>query len=108
MVAVAALISVPYRSYGTGYLPGVAAAIVATNAKFTGLVYLCFALAAGLIWCALRNRQWLWKYIGIHRSISIPAVIVWGFNPYVTNTYYRSQPLSNARFRSVPQPRAIE
>ena len=88
-------------------MPASRAAIVTTNAKFTGLVFLCFALAAGLVWCVLRNRRWLWKYIGITAASLFLAVIVWGFNPYVTNTYYRSQPfyplLGSAQYPSLEQ-----
>lgn len=51
----------------------------------------CFALAAGLIWCALRQRRWLLKYIGVTGASLFLAVCVWGFNPYPTNIYYRGQ-----------------
>ena len=107
VVAVAALFTCLTRPSAPAVVAGVAAAIVTTNAKFTGLVYLCFALAAGLIWCALRNRQWLWKYLGITAASLFLAVIVWGWNPYVTNTYYRSQPfypmLGSAQYPSLEQ-----
>ena len=107
VVATAAIFTCLTRPSAPAVVAGVAAAIVTTNAKFTGLVYLCFALAAGLIWCALRSRQWLWKYIGITAASLFLAVIVWGFNPYVTNTYYRSQPfypmLGSAQYPSLEQ-----
>jgi hypothetical protein len=107
VVAAAALFTCLTRPSAPTILAGAAAAIVTTNAKFTGLVFLCFALAAGLVWCALRNRQWLWKYIGITAASLFLAVIVWGFNPYVTNTYYRSQPfypmLGSAQYPSLEQ-----
>jgi hypothetical protein len=107
VVAVASLITCLNRPTAPAIVAGAAAAVVTTNAKFTGLVYLCFALAAGLIWCALRNRQWLWKYIVLTAASLFLAVIVWGWNPYVTNTYYRSQPfypmLGSAQYPSLEQ-----
>ena len=107
VVVVAALISCLTRPSAPALIAGAAAAIVTTNAKFTGLVYLCFALAAGLLWCALRNRQWLWSFVGIAAASLFLAVIVWGWNPYVTNTYYRGQPfypmLGSAQYPSLEQ-----
>jgi hypothetical protein len=107
VVAVAALFTCLRRPSAPATIAGVAAAIVTTNAKFTGLVFLCFALAAGLIWCVLRHRQWLSKYVAVTAASLFLAVIVWGWNPYVTNTWYRSQPfypmLGSARYPSLEQ-----
>ena len=92
VVAAAALCASWSRPSAPTLFAGVAAAIATTNAKFTGLVYLCFALAAGLVWCFLHHRQWLIKYVGVTALTLFLATCVWGFNPYVTNVYYRSQP----------------
>ena len=107
VVAAAALFTCITRPSAPAMVAGVAAAIVTANAKFTGLVFLCFALAAGLLWCALRHRQWLSKYIAVTAASLFLAVIVWGWNPYVTNTYFRGQPfyplLGSAQYPSLEQ-----
>lgn len=107
VVAVAALFTCLARPSAPAIVAGVAAAIVTTNAKFTGLIFLCFALATGLAWCFVRHRQWLYKYVGVTAASLFLAVIVWGWNPYVTNTYYRSQPfyplLGSAQYPSLEQ-----
>jgi hypothetical protein len=107
VVAASALFTCLTRPSVPPVVAGMAATIVCTNAKFTGLVYLCFALTAGLIWCALRQRRWLLKYIGVTGASLFLAVCVWGFNPYLTNIYYRGQPfypmLGSSKYPSLEQ-----
>jgi hypothetical protein len=107
VVAVSALLACFHRPSVPASIAGASGAIACTNAKFTGLVYLCFALAAGAIWCILHHRMWLLKYIGITGAALLLAACVWGFNPYVTNTYYRGQPfypmLGSSKYPSLEQ-----
>jgi hypothetical protein len=68
------------------------AAILCINTKFTGLVYLVFVFAAGGLWCLLRRRQWILAYCGWAVLALLLGALVFGYNPYVTNTIYRRQP----------------
>ena len=68
------------------------AAVVTINAKFTGLVFLCFVFAAGGLWCALRRREWLRAYLGWVALTLLVGAGVLGYNPYVTNTIHRHHP----------------
>lgn len=70
----------------------IASAVLSINSKLTGLVYLCFFCAAGGIYILVRRRELFWRYVVI-LSISISAgTVIFGFNPYVTNTINRSHP----------------
>jgi hypothetical protein len=68
------------------------ATILGINAKFTGLVFLCFVFAAGGLWCLLRRRQWVFAYCGWVVLALFLGAAVFGYNPYATNTIYRHQP----------------
>jgi hypothetical protein len=80
------------RPRPTVILVGILASIASINAKFTGLVFLCVIFAAGGIWCLLRARRWLITYIGWTLPALFLGAVVWGYNPYVTNTIYRYNP----------------
>jgi hypothetical protein len=86
---------------------GVAASIVAINAKFTGLVFLCFVFAAAGLWCLCRQRKNLLPLTGLAVAAILAGACVWGFNPYVTNTRYVQQPfypvLGSAKYPSLTQ-----
>jgi len=86
---------------------GVAASIVAINAKFTGLVFLCFVYAAAGLWCLCRQREQLLSRIGRAVAAILLGACVWGFNPYVTNTLHVQQPfypvLGSAKYPSLTQ-----
>ncbi len=73
-------------------LVGLLAAIISINAKFTGLVFLCPILVAGLLWCILRSRKWLLPYTALSLLTILLGAAVFGYNPYVTNTIYRHNP----------------
>jgi hypothetical protein len=92
-VAIASMISVLRSPRWAASVGGVAAAIVAINAKFTGLVFLCFALASAALWCWLRRRANVGAFTGVACGTVFLGVCVWGYNPYITNTIYRHQPL---------------
>jgi hypothetical protein len=85
----------------------VAASIVCINAKFNGLVYLCFALAAVGLWCLFKARQSLARLACISAAMLVLGTCVWGYNPYITNTLYRQQPfypiLGSANYPSLTQ-----
>ncbi|NYF81149.1 hypothetical protein [Granulicella arctica] len=85
----------------------VAASIVCINAKFTGLIYLCFALAAIGLWCLFKARRSLAPLAYLTAGTLVLATCLWGYNPYVTNTLYRHQPfypiLGSAKYPNLVQ-----
>jgi len=69
------------------------AAIVCTvNSKQTGLVFLCFLLAAGGLYCLIARRDLLWRYAAFNLAALALSLFVWGYNPYVTNVIHRGNP----------------
>jgi 4-amino-4-deoxy-L-arabinose transferase-like glycosyltransferase len=91
-VAAAAVFSGFRRPQPVVIFVGLLAAIASINAKFTGLVFLCFILAGGGVWCIVQARQWLVRYCGLALISIFLGAAVWGFNPYVINTIYRHNP----------------
>jgi hypothetical protein len=86
---------------------GVAASIVCINSKFTGLIYLCFLLAAVALWCLFKARRSLAPFAYVAVATLFLGICVWGYNPYITNTLYRHQPfypiLGSASYPSLAQ-----
>ena len=89
---VAALISSFHRPNALAIVTGIAAMICSINSKFTGLVFLCFVCAGVGLYCLIRRRDILLHYIGLNLLAMILGVVVWGYNPYVTNTLNRGNP----------------
>ena len=71
---------------------GIVASIACINAKFTGLVFLCFVAAFAALWCLWRQRERLGGFVSVAAIALLAGTCVWGYNPYVTNTIYRRQP----------------
>lgn len=69
-----------------------AAAILCANTKFSGFVYLCFFAAAGGVYLLIHQRRRLPRYVAIHAASFVLATVIFGFNPYVTNTVQRGHP----------------
>ena len=67
-------------------------AILCINTKFTGLVYCCFFCAAGGLYIILKRRDLLWRYARIQFVSILLGTVVFGFNPYITNTVHRGNP----------------
>lgn len=66
--------------------------ILCINTKQTGLVYLCFAIAAAGLYLIINKREVLKTYI-IAQVVTIAlGVFVIGYNPYITNTITRDNP----------------
>ena len=107
LVVAASLFTCMHRPSVAAAVTGVAAAIVAVNAKFTGLVFVCCALAAAALWCVAFRREWLARFVAVVAGGLFLAVCVWGYNPYVSNTIYRHQPfyplLGSAQYPSLAQ-----
>ena len=86
---------------------GVAASIVCINSKFTGLIYLCFLIAAVEIWYLFKARRSLARFAYIGAGTVFLGACIWGYNPYITNTLYRHQPfypiLGSANYPSLAQ-----
>ncbi len=91
-VVAAAMLSGFRRPQPVVILVGLLAAIVSINAKFTGLVFLCFIFAAGGLWCVVQVRRWLLLYSGLALLALFLGAGVLGYNPYVTNSIYRYNP----------------
>jgi hypothetical protein len=70
----------------------VAATALTVNTKFTGLVYICFFFLAGGIYCLWRRRDLVIRYIVLSAAALVAAVVIFGYNPYVTNTIERGHP----------------
>jgi hypothetical protein len=107
VVAAAAVFSGLRRPGRAIVVAGVAASIVAINAKFTGLVFLCFVFAAAGLWCLCRRREKLLPLVGLAVAAVLLGACVWGFNPYVTNTLRVHQPfypvLGSAKYPSLTE-----
>ena len=107
VVAVASIFTCLQRPSAIAAVAGVAAAIVSINAKFTGLVYLCFFLFGAALWCIFNRRKWLPKFVAVAAIAIFLGACVWGYNPYVTNTIYRHQPfypmLGSAQYPSIEE-----
>ncbi len=107
VVAVASVFSGLRRPGLAIMAAGFAASIVAINAKFTGLVFLCFVFAAAGLWCLCRQRERLLPLMGLATAAILLGACVWGFNPYVTNTLHMHQPfypvLGSAKYPSLTQ-----
>jgi hypothetical protein len=67
-------------------------AILCINAKLTGLVYVCLFAAAGGLYVLLRRRDLLARYVFVQAGAVLLGAVVFGFNPYVTNTVHRGNP----------------
>jgi hypothetical protein len=70
----------------------IVSAILCINAKFTGLVYLCFACAAFGIYVLIKRRDLLFKYAAIQIVSLMLGIFLFGYNSYVTNTVHRGHP----------------
>jgi hypothetical protein len=88
------------------WLMGVSS-ILCVNAKFTGLVYMCFALVGIGLYLVLARRDILRRFATFQVAVVLVGVLVFGFNPYVTNTVNRHYPfypiLGTAEFPSLAQ-----
>ncbi len=62
------------------------------NLKFTGLVFFCVLVLAPTIYTLIFKREYLLKFIGIHAFALIISLLIFGYNPYVTNVVERGHP----------------
>jgi hypothetical protein len=67
-------------------------AALCANTKFTGLVYLCFFFLAGGLYCLWRRRDLVIRYGLLSAAALIAGTLIFGFNPYITNTVQRGSP----------------
>jgi hypothetical protein len=67
-------------------------AVLCINTKFTGLVYLCFFFAGGAVYCFWRQRATVPRFLALATAAILVGTLVFGFNPYVTNTIKRGHP----------------
>jgi len=62
------------------------------NLKFTGLVFFCVLALAPAIYTLIFKREYLVRFIGIHTFALLISLVLFGYNPYVTNLVERSHP----------------
>ncbi len=107
VLAIAATLTALRRPSAAVVVAAVVASIVCINAKFNGLIYLCFLLGAVAVWCIFMARQLLAKFACVAIGTLVAGVCIWGYNPYITNTVYEQQPLypilGSAKFPSLAQ-----
>lgn len=70
----------------------ITSAVLCINAKQTGLVYLCFFIAGGGLYVLIKRRDLLMRYVLIQSGAVLLGAVLFGFNPYVTNTVHRGSP----------------
>jgi hypothetical protein len=108
VAAAAAWTCLTARARPAVLVAGISASIACINAKFTGLVFLCFVAAAGALWCFVARREKFRGFVAISAAALLAGTCVWGYNPYVTNTLYRGQPffpvLGSARYPGTRNP----
>ena len=73
-------------------LIAIMSAVLCINSKFTGLVYICFFIAAGGIYILIKERKRFYKYLIIQFAALIMGIVIFGWNPYITNTINRGSP----------------
>lgn len=74
-------------------LIGAMAIIGAINLKFTGIVFFCVFALFALVYVLLYKRDCIVKFIAAHSVVLFVSVLLFGYNPYVTNFIKRNHPL---------------
>ncbi|PWH84455.1 hypothetical protein DIS18_07995 [Algibacter marinivivus] len=92
-IYIAALFSVIRKYDFLHLLIGIMAIVGLLNVKFTGIVFLVVFSGFGFIYVLLKNKALIFKYIGFHTLAIALGLIVFGFNPYVSNLQKRGNPL---------------
>jgi hypothetical protein len=107
VAAAATWTGLQFRARPALLVAGISGAIACINAKFTGLVFLCFVAAAAALWCLVYRREKFHRFVLVAAGTLLLGAGVWGYNPYVTNTLYRHQPfypvLGSASYPSLTQ-----
>jgi hypothetical protein len=108
VAAAAAWTCLAERTRPAVLVAGISASIACINAKFTGLVFLCFVAAAAALWCLVARREKFRGLVLISGAVLLAGTCIWGYNPYVTNTLNRGQPffpvLGSARYPGTRNP----
>ncbi len=71
---------------------GLSAVICSINSKLTGLVFLCFITVGAGLYCLFKRRDLLWRFVGLNLGAIFLGTVVFGYNPYITNTIHRGHP----------------
>lgn len=74
-------------------LIGSFAIVLVINTKFTGLVFFCVLALFFTIYLFFFKRELIIKSIIVHSVILVVSLLIFGYNPYVTNFIERSHPL---------------
>ncbi|MBN1349111.1 glycosyltransferase family 39 protein, partial [candidate division KSB1 bacterium] len=91
-ISIAAMIRWFRKPTALVILIAIMSAVLCINSKFTGLVYLCFFIAAGGIYILIKERKRIWKYLIIQSAAIFAGIVIFGWNPYITNTINRGNP----------------
>ncbi len=70
----------------------ISSAILLMNVKLTGVVFFCLFCAAGGLYVLIKRRDLLFKYALLQIATLAFGVLLFGYNPYVTNTVHRNHP----------------
>jgi len=62
------------------------------NLKFTGLVFFCVLALAAAIGVLIYKRKYLLKFLTAHAVALLVSVVIFGYNPYVSNLARRGHP----------------
>ncbi|WP_298495852.1 hypothetical protein [uncultured Algibacter sp.] len=92
-IYIAALFSVIRKYNFLHLLIGIMAIVGLLNVKFTGIVFLIIFSGFGFMYILLKNKALIFNYIGFHTLAIVLGLIVFGFNPYVSNLHKRGNPL---------------
>lgn len=93
VIYVAAFVDCIRKPTITSVLIGGLSTIGLINIKFTGLVFFCVVAFFGAVYMVIWKRHYLKKFIVAHLVVIITGVMLFGYNPYVTNFIERGHPL---------------
>ena len=74
-------------------LIGIMAVIGVVNVKFTGGIFVFIFSSFGFIYLLFKKRTIIKEYILIHIVTAVISLLIFGFNPYVSNFTKRGNPL---------------
>ncbi len=74
-------------------LIGVMAVIGLINVKFTGVVFVFVFSFFGFVYILFKRRTLIKEYVIVHIVTAVISLLIFGFNPYISNLQERGNPL---------------